>query len=69
MALPTTERLSRHCGAHTAEPKIGDITPTPVCRNAAVFCGLHVLGVLVGNKLDLDTRVEVKTAQGAQATR
>ena len=29
MTLLTTERLLWHCGAHIAEPKIGDISPIP----------------------------------------
>ena len=29
MTLLTTERLLWHCGAHTAVPKIGDISPIP----------------------------------------
>ena len=29
MTLLTTGRLLLHCGAHTAEPKIGDMSPIP----------------------------------------
>ena len=59
MTLLATERLFWHCGAHTAEPKIDDmssIPPIPYHQNLPFLCGTWLLGAPRQGKVRLTHR-------------